>query len=284
MALFFGKAMLGQELRAAREAKGLTLDDVERATRIRAKYLAALEAEAFATLPSAIQARGFLNNYAQFLGLPVADLLADYAKLTAQKSARAWGASAPPATRNTLTRARPLRFISADLLIALIISVALGLLLLWGGTQILSTLQPAPTASPTALATPTFALTPTPTSPVVEIAPTQPFPTPLPNYTGVHVLIRAEQRLWVRVNVDGAPVFAGLLPPGESREFIGQTLVELVTGNGKGTHIIWNGVDQGTLGDVGEVVARLFTVDGMIIPTPTITPTPTATTPPTRTP
>jgi transcriptional regulator with XRE-family HTH domain len=282
--------MIGQQLRAAREAKGLTLEDVERVTRIRARYLIALEADDFAALPSDIQARGFLHNYAQFLGLPVTALVANYAKLTGRKSilplpAAPTKAQSRPASASTVTvRARGWRFFSADVLVAIIISVALGLLLLWGSSQILAGAGAEATGTPTASSTAPAGLTPTATSPAVEVAPTQPFPTPLLNYTGVHVLIRAEERLWVRVWVDGVETFAGLLPPGESKEFVGQNVIELATGNGKGTRVIWNGVDQGTLGDVGEVVARLWTLDGMVIPTPTITPTPTATTPPTRTP
>lgn len=60
---------LGAELAAARLRRELTLDQVERQTRIRAYYLAALEDNDYALLPSAVQARGFLRNYARFLGL-----------------------------------------------------------------------------------------------------------------------------------------------------------------------------------------------------------------------
>jgi hypothetical protein len=41
--------------------------------------------------------------------------------------------------------------------------------------------------------------------------------------------------------------------------------------------VIWNGRDQGTLGEIGEVVVRLWTLEGMITPTPTITPIPSET-------
>src|SRR5258708_366278 len=60
---------LGQELRKARETRGLTLEQAERQTRIRAKYLDALEQGHHYALPSAVQARGFLRNYARFLNL-----------------------------------------------------------------------------------------------------------------------------------------------------------------------------------------------------------------------
>jgi len=91
------------------------------------------------------------------------------------------------------------------------------------------------------------------------------------------VTVSAEQRVWVAVKVDGAEAFAGLMPPGEAREFIGQSVVEVTTGNGLGTRVIWNGVDQGVLGELGEVVTRLWTLQGMVVPTPTVTPEVSAT-------
>ena len=60
---------LGAELRTAREARELSLDQAEQQTRIRAFYLEALEQGNYAELPSAVQGRGFLRNYARFLGL-----------------------------------------------------------------------------------------------------------------------------------------------------------------------------------------------------------------------
>lgn len=61
--------ILGDMLRDAREAKGASLIDAERATKIRHKYLAALEEDNIAALPSPVYARGFLRNYAVYLGL-----------------------------------------------------------------------------------------------------------------------------------------------------------------------------------------------------------------------
>ncbi|HEY7738303.1 MAG TPA: helix-turn-helix domain-containing protein [Candidatus Limnocylindria bacterium] len=60
---------LGQTLRAAREGKGWDLARAERDTRIRARYLAALEAGDYADLPSTVYTRGFVRNYATYLGL-----------------------------------------------------------------------------------------------------------------------------------------------------------------------------------------------------------------------
>jgi transcriptional regulator with XRE-family HTH domain len=60
---------IGPRLAEARQAKGLTLFDAERGTRIPRRYLEALEADQFNLLPAPVYARGFLRNYARFLGL-----------------------------------------------------------------------------------------------------------------------------------------------------------------------------------------------------------------------
>ncbi len=60
---------VGAILRAAREAKGVTLAKAEQATRIRHKHLAALEEGTPADLPEPVFVKGFLRNYARYLGL-----------------------------------------------------------------------------------------------------------------------------------------------------------------------------------------------------------------------
>lgn len=67
---------LGTMLTRAREARGLTIDDAERDTRISKRYLAALEAEEFEVIPAPVYARGFLRSYSQYLGLDPKDALA----------------------------------------------------------------------------------------------------------------------------------------------------------------------------------------------------------------
>jgi len=60
---------IGTSLRQARQHRGLELADVERETRIRAKYLGALEDDRFDVLPGTAYVRGFLRTYAEYLGL-----------------------------------------------------------------------------------------------------------------------------------------------------------------------------------------------------------------------
>ena len=66
---------LGEVLRTAREARDVDLALVERDTKIRARYLQALEDGDYAELPGAVYTKGFLRNYALYLGLDPDDLL-----------------------------------------------------------------------------------------------------------------------------------------------------------------------------------------------------------------
>jgi cytoskeleton protein RodZ len=60
---------IGNSLREARMRQGLDFPQVELATKIRAKYIRALEEEHFEVLPSATYIKGFMRSYAEFLGL-----------------------------------------------------------------------------------------------------------------------------------------------------------------------------------------------------------------------
>jgi cytoskeletal protein RodZ len=69
-------AELGRVLFQARVARGLTIEDAERDTRISKRYLESLEREDFSAFPAPFYARAFLRTYAQYLGLDAAQLLA----------------------------------------------------------------------------------------------------------------------------------------------------------------------------------------------------------------
>ena len=60
---------IGTSLREARLRQGLEITDAEQATKIRGKYLRALEEERFELLPAQTYVKGFLRSYADYLGL-----------------------------------------------------------------------------------------------------------------------------------------------------------------------------------------------------------------------
>ena len=64
-----GRSAVGGRLRDAREVKGIDIFRAERDTKIRSKYLSALEAGDYTELPGDVYTRGFLRNYSTYLGL-----------------------------------------------------------------------------------------------------------------------------------------------------------------------------------------------------------------------
>ncbi len=68
-------AKIGITLRSVRIERGLTIEQVAQDTRISARFLEALEAEAFSELPAPVYVRGFLRSYATYLRLDAPELL-----------------------------------------------------------------------------------------------------------------------------------------------------------------------------------------------------------------
>jgi cytoskeletal protein RodZ len=71
---------VGQVLREARTERGIELSEVERVTKIRVKFLQAMEEDRWEALPAPAYARGFLSIYARFLGLDEKALLDEYTR------------------------------------------------------------------------------------------------------------------------------------------------------------------------------------------------------------
>ena len=92
------RSEVGETLRDARENRGVDLHRVERDTKIRLKFLAALEDGEFTELPGDVYARGFLRNYATYLGLDADQIEEDW---------RAEAGAAPP-IRPAFSGPRPL--------------------------------------------------------------------------------------------------------------------------------------------------------------------------------
>jgi cytoskeleton protein RodZ len=289
-------ADVGGHLKRQRELLGLSLDDVEKHTHLRQRYLEALEAGNISGLPSPVQGRGMLNNYASFLGMDPEPLLLRFAQgLQAQLAARQ--ATRPTPSRLADTTPRPpgalRRVLSAETLLAAIVILFLGGFVVWGAARIFALRAdstPSATApsiadvllsAPTSTASPT-ALPPTPTVPPLPAATEQVESTPifavLPGgQQGVQVYTTVRQRAWMRVTIDGEVVFEGRVLPGSAYQYEGDETVELLTSNGAALQIFFNQLDEGPMGLYGQVVQRVYTAEGVQTPTPTVTFTPTAT-------
>ena len=71
-------ASVGDHLRELRQGRGLSLDEISRATRVASRYLEALESDRFAALPAPVFTRGFILAYCQALGEAPDEALALY--------------------------------------------------------------------------------------------------------------------------------------------------------------------------------------------------------------
>ncbi|MCL5795644.1 MAG: helix-turn-helix domain-containing protein [Patescibacteria group bacterium] len=84
MALFFTKKTIrtkktiGQILKSSRKKRNISLERAEQETKIRLKYISALEENNFSEFPAEVYAFGFLERYSNYLGLNTAELLANY--------------------------------------------------------------------------------------------------------------------------------------------------------------------------------------------------------------
>jgi cytoskeletal protein RodZ len=292
---------IGERLAHQRKLLGLSLDDVERHTHLRQRYLQALESGDLSRLPSPVQGRGMLNNYAGFLGLDPEPLLLLFAQgLQAQLAARQ--AARPEPTRPaakpvSIQEPRPpgalRRIFSGESLLAVLLVLFLGGFVIWGAVRIFSVVsnrQASPTApsiaevllsADTPTATPTLVRT-TPTPPPAPVTTGEPEATSaiavLPGSAqGIQVYVTVRQRAWMRAIVDGETAFEGRVIPGSAYPYEGEQTVEILTGNGAALQIFFNQQDLGPMGQFGEVVHRIYTAEGVVTPTATVTRTPTET-------
>ena len=270
---------IARTLKEARHRLGLTLEEAERSTRIRAYYLEALEQGDTQSLPSQVQARGFLKNYSEYLGLDSGPILQRYSEVIhSRRTLPLRRARQDEMTTRPSVRVKRRR-ISADLVIAAAITLTVLAVMIWGFGLVASSLRGrAQAASPFLI--PTF----TPTSEVESAAtesvllavgqtPTPPsidIPAVLTDAIDLRLLI--ERRSWLSVEVDGEQVERRRVAPGELLEFQGEEFVKVTTGNGGGIRVFFRGEDQGLLGELNEVVIRLWVREGAITPTPSATP------------
>jgi len=299
---------IGKSLKTQRETLGLSLEDVAQHTHLRIRYLKALETGEMDALPSPVQGRGMLKNYADFLSLDSDQLLLRFADgLQARLTETTLETTKQSVRPKTKPSRRETRFFSRDLVFGVLLALFLVTFIIWGTLQITelrSDQEEEPTApsiadvllpssSPTLIptTTPTISLFANDNNAAIEIV-----DEPVTEETmeiifisdrvdgAVQVQIVARQRAWMRITVDGKVEFDGRIIPGSAYGFAGEEDVEITTGNGAALQVFYNDLDLGILGAYGEVINFVITVNGVQTPTPTITMTLTETQTPEATP
>jgi hypothetical protein len=103
-------------------------------------------------------------------------------------------------------------------------------------------------------------------------------PTPGASNAPVQVYIVAHQSVWMRITVDGEIAFEGRVMPGSAYSFSGNERIDFLTGDGGGLQVYFNQQDLGILGTFGQVVERIFSIEGIQTATPGVLPTSTSAT------
>ncbi|MBC5799409.1 MAG: helix-turn-helix domain-containing protein [Candidatus Eremiobacteraeota bacterium] len=235
---------LGDELRAAREARGLSLSQVSERIHIRSLYLESIEGEDWPSIGAPVYVRGFIRTYARFLGVdPERAVDAFNASLARNPAAAVPG---DPVRVGVGTRRWPSPWLWVATVTAMIL---LGLV---GYTAFRPTSGSGVSRS---RATPTVLGVATPQAP----APRSPGAAPAVRRTRKQQVrslsVRLTQPSWLLVRVDGSKRLEGLYPAGTRKRFHGAH-ADVRAGNAGGVELTVNGRDLGPMGRTGDVVER----------------------------
>ncbi len=310
---------IGDQLRSAREAKNLTLAQVERATRIKARYLQAMEEGRWDDLPGAVQARGFLKNYASFLELDSEELVVLRERELAKPVPEILPQPAAPVVQSPQSPASPQPVIAPSPVASQSPEPAPSMVAALE-TPSAQTAPPEPSeqfvtprwlsidmivggvalvlfAVIAILAARSYVLplisklnepTPEPTSVAgtrlpVTLTPTRVItPTavfPVNPDGGIQIGLAALEHAWVRITTDGMTAFEGLLIPGQSLTWDAKEQLIVETGDGAAFNFAINGKTMGALGKRNQVTIRAWSPRGEVVAPPTPSPAPPTETP-----
>lgn len=268
---------IGEQLNAARTEQGLSIDEIAEQTRIRRRFIAALEQDDYAHFPAEFYALNFLRQYSDALGLRSEDLVSALRQELAQLRDKPKEFARQPvgvgsygllAAAYVKIRRWILEF-AANRSKAIIASalVLVGVAGWWyvgqsqivavgapedsAGSEARSNAEPGtevtasgvPEPTPTRRATPASATAVTPAEPAARSSSSGP----------LAVQLRASGDVWVRMIVDGGSPQEAILQVGSQRTIQARQRVQVTVGNAGAITLVVNGQEQGPLGALGQV-------------------------------
>jgi hypothetical protein len=230
----FDLSRIGQLLQDAREEKNFTLSEVSDALFIRKRVVEAIEAGKWDSLPHEVYVKGYVTQYASFLG--ILDVIEPKLALTGKRVVSIERDTVAMSHRTMTTRWEPKRKVIGAVVVAIIA----------GGFFIFQNIQRPVYVAPDP-------------SPQVETA----YQTVATNtYEGPgdkvvfepkKLMIACQQRTWVRIVIDGSEKKEFMMSPEEVVVLNGKEGFDLLIGNAGGVRIFYNGKDTGFSGEEGEV-------------------------------
>jgi cytoskeletal protein RodZ len=290
-----GEGKIGRILEQTRRERGISLEEVEHATKIRKRYLTGLEREDYALLPDAVYAQGFLKTYANFLGLDGEALSRQIRSRRKPRRERGINYNAPSSDFE-----RPLitpggvagtekRRVSTSAVVTLIVALlalaaVIGTLYFVGrGVQLTraeentppaatvdkppdgARQQPRNTAGEGAASEPELVnrtedavAEATDAATQAEEATTVGQSTPADTLL-VSVTVQ-DRPAWLLVRSDGVLAYEETAAPGFTQTFEADRQLSITSGDAGAVAVEVNGQEAGALGDVGEVVTKSFTL------------------------
>jgi cytoskeletal protein RodZ len=241
-------ADLGSTLSLKRQEKQLSLAQVETQTRIRSRFLRAIEAGKLDELPEPVYIQSFIQKYAEVLGLDGKDFASTFPVSDRQLSPQPDTISLPPAQLKT-----PHLYV---LYVLMIIGTVTAL------SQILSRSE-MPLSNSQMQKQPTISVA-KPNSPKQpqKLKSVNPSSTASKTNKPVQVGMTLKAESWMRVVADGKKQFEGLLPQGTQRTWVANEQLKVRVGNAGG--VLVTTVDQKDakpLGELGQVQEVTFGTD-----------------------
>jgi cytoskeleton protein RodZ len=258
---------LGEYLKAAREAKGLTLSEMAERTRISLSFLQALEKDDHDAIPGEVFVSGFLRSYAKELGLREKDVMARYkgagsgARETKAETPKEPDRYAPPAPKKKVVSGRLVYALAAGVAIVVVI-------------YLLTSPAEVPAPKPVSLPQPAVKPVMSPattfnnyTTSFEKITPAAPAAV-MPHTLGVRpiageaaavaVRLNAREETWYNVSVDGSITRSGLMEPGDVLDLYANSKLTLDLGNAGGVDVQFNGKPLKPFGPSGAVRRGIY--------------------------
>ena len=287
-------ASVGDYLRELRQRRGLSLEEMSRATRVASRYLECLESDRFSALPAPVFTRGFIRAYCQAVGEPPDEALARYESrdgATPPPPRTTPAAGPPPVPAESGARSRSAVLVSFVLLVILGMALfAVALMTQPAREERVDRRPPAdavaslpapaaptvpeasppsspPAASPTPPRPAAVAPPPAPASAVVTAAPARATAPPawLPDVQAATGGVASPYRLvahvseatWIRVRTEDGRNIEETVPAGEIREWVSNRPFVLTLGTAVGVTLELNGRTLPPLGASGAVISRI---------------------------
>ena len=252
---------VGEFLRAERLKKSLSIKDVESAISIRALYLNAIEEGNYNVVPGEVYLKGFIRNYATFLGLDSREVMDLYRQTKEQPKENE--------LMETPQEVKAVKVIPSKdggnglgkWLTAGVFAALLAGGFIWWSSE---SQQPAPvppkvTQQPQQNKTTQQGTQAAPANPPAQTG------TPVtPAANKVVVTAKFSAPCWTQITADGKTIYEGTPKNGESITWEATEKLSVKFGNAGVVDLVYNGKPVGKLGGNGDVIVKTFTVSGII--------------------